>query len=79
MLTFQGAVAILAGLAVFAWCMRRGFAVIAARQRAVLRDSYEENTSGVAHITDAFPFMRRAAKARSSPKDENLALLPASP
>lgn len=79
MLTFQGACLIFSGLAMFTWCTRRGFAVIAARQRAVLRDSYEGSTNGVSSITNAFQFMRRAVKAKSSPRDENLVLLPLSP
>jgi len=79
MLTFQEAFIIFVGLAMFTWCTRRGFAIIAARQRAVLRDSYEGSATCVANLKDTFQFMRRVTKAKSSPKDENLALLPISP
>ncbi|MBE34482.1 MAG: hypothetical protein CMI16_02810 [Opitutaceae bacterium] len=76
---FEGVLVFFAGVIVFVWCARRVLSVVAAQQRVVLRDNYEGGTRVATHITNLLPFMRRASKAKDSPKEDTLTLLPVSP
>ena len=76
MLTAPGALALLALLACVYYGMRHCFAVIAARQRAVLRDSHEGLPSRRI-VMDGFHFMRRGKPG--SPKAEEVVSLLVAP
>lgn len=77
MLSLAQVLAIACVVSILAWGLRSCFAAIAARQRAVLRDAYEGLPPRQHSMTYSLPFLR-STKARGSPKEENVALLPTS-